>query len=1048
MSSSNQRVEELFHFARGLADTAARQAYLERTTAGEPELRARVEELLAAERQADGAFLQSPAAAPAPVGERAGDTIGRYRLLQEIGQGGMGVVWMAEQREPVVRKVALKIVKLGLDTREVVVRFEAERQALALMDHPHIARVLDGGATNTGRPYFVMELVKGVPITDYCDQARLGLRERLELFTKVCEAIQHAHHKGVIHRDIKPSNVLVTLYDGVAIPKVIDFGIAKATSAELTKKTLFTQYAQILGTPEYMAPEQAELSGLDIDTRADVYSLGVLLYELLTGAKPFDLRTAMQAGFQELLRTIREDEPVKPSTRVSTAGRDASPVALRRELNVESWSARLRGDLDWIVLRALEKDRSRRYETPSGFAEDISRYLRDEPVLAAPPSAAYRVTKFVRRRKKIVALASLLLVTLLAGLAGTSWGFLEARKSAEAERAAKELSETRRVQAERNLEYARKGNEILGNVFARLSPEKVYGSLGEFRDDLRDGVKDAAAALEGASIGDPLEVARLQRQLGLSLSALGEHKLALALFQRAEETLQRELGPDATETLSLQQNVASALLSSGDLKLALPALEAHLANARRVFGDDKPQTLDALFSLGEGLFRSSRYEDAARIFGEARGPLERERGVDSIDTIKCIANLANAERQLDHLDPAIELYETALERARRALGPDHSDTTSIEDSLAVAYQKKGDLARAAPLMERNLKALRASLGQNDPKTMGVMNNLAAAYYALRRYPEAEAMLESVLTAHESAHGEEHPNSLSAASNLASVYLETGKTAKAIELLEKTLRLQRTALPAGHIQIQTTLGNLGTALFREKRFSESVPIFEQVYRAHLEHFGAEHQVTLATAANLATNYFSAGRYADSLPHYVAAHKASQRLSNLRGYTQEYLEVCLRLDKRAEAEPLFADVLAFVRATYPADSEKLATALSRNGQMWLEFGAAAQAEPLLAESYAYRERVHPDKWSTFAARSSLGGAVLARSAFAEAEPHLIAGASGLLERESSIPASGRPRIDDAIKRVVELYTRWNAAAPSAELAEKLALWQARQKARVSK
>ncbi len=1048
MSLSNQRVEDLFHFARGLADTAARRAYLERTTAGEPELRARVEELLAAERAIDAGFLKSPVDAPAAVGERAGDTIGRYRLLQEIGQGGMGVVWMAEQREPVVRKVALKIVKLGLDTREVVVRFEAERQALALMDHPHIAKVLDGGATTAGRPYFVMELVKGVPITDYCDQARLGLRERLELFTKVCEAIQHAHHKGVIHRDIKPSNVLVTLYDGVAVPKVIDFGIAKATSAELTKKTLFTQYAQILGTPEYMAPEQAELSGLDIDTRADVYSLGVLLYELLTGAKPFDMRTAMQAGFEELLRTIREDEPVKPSTRVSTAGREASPVALRRELNVESWSARLRGDLDWIVLRALEKDRSRRYETPSGFAEDISRYLRDEPVLAAPPSAAYRVTKFVRRRKKIVALASLLLVTLLAGLAGTSWGFLEARKSAEAERAAKELSEERRVQAERNLEYARKGNEILGNVFARLSPDKAYGSLGEFRDDLRDGVKDAAAALEQAAIGDPLEVARLQRQLGLSLSALGEGKASLALFQRAEETFVRELGPDAPEALSVQQNVAVALLAAGDFKLALPALEAHLANARRVFGDDDPQTLDALFSLGEGLFRNGRYEDAARIFGEAREPLERERGVDSPETIRCIANLASAERELDHVDQAIALYETALERAHKSLGTDHPDTTSIEESLAVAYQSKGDMARALPLLERTLKTLRTRLGQDDPKTMRAANDVAVAYYRLGRYAEAEPLLEAALAAHEAEHGEAHPNSLSAASNLATVYIETGKRAKAIELLEKTLRLRRATLPDDHSHVLTTLNNLGTALFREKRFSESVPIFEQVYRAQVEHLGAEHQVTLATTANLAANYFGAGRYADSLPHYLAAHAASQRLSNLRGYTQELLEVYLRLDKRAEAEPLFAEVLAYLRDTYPADSEKLASALTRNGQVWLEFGAAAQAEPLLAESYEIRARLQPDKWSTFSARSTLGAALLARDAFAEAEPHLTAGASGLLERESAISASSLPRIDDSIRRAVELYTRWNAASPSAELAEKLALWQARQAARAGK
>ncbi len=312
------------------------------------------------------------------------ERVGRYKLLQQIGEGGFGVVYQAEQTEPVHRIVALKIIKLGMDTKQVVARFEAEPQALALMDHPNIAKVLDAGATDAGRPYFVMELVKGVPITEYCDQAQLDMQGRLELFQQVCHAVQHAHQKGIIHRDLKPTNVLVALHDGKAVPKVIDFGIAKATDHRLTEKTLFTEFRQMIGTPEYMAPEQAELSGLDIDTRADIYSLGVLLYELLTGTKPFDLQTLAERGYEEILRTIREVDPPKPSTRVSTMD-DLPGVAAKRHTPPRLLGKTLRGDLDWIVMKALEKDRSRRYETANALAADIGRFLTDEPVLATPP---------------------------------------------------------------------------------------------------------------------------------------------------------------------------------------------------------------------------------------------------------------------------------------------------------------------------------------------------------------------------------------------------------------------------------------------------------------------------------------------------------------------------------------------------------------------------------------------------------------------------------------------------------------------------------------
>jgi WD40 repeat protein/serine/threonine protein kinase len=427
MATWNPHANELFLQALERSG-GERQRYLDGACAGDAALRAEVEALLEAGARA-GSFLESPVrhlvatVAERPITERPGTVVGPYKLLEQIGEGGFGVVFMAEQTQPVRRKVALKILKPGMDTRQVVARFEAERQALALMDHPNIAKVLDGGQTSTGRPYFVMDLVKGLPITDSCDQARLTLRERLELFVSLCQAVQHAHQKGIIHRDLKPSNVLVTLHDGRPLVKVIDFGIAKALGQQLTDKTLFTGFAQMVGTPLYMSPEQAALSNIDVDTRSDVYALGVLLYELLTGTTPFDKERLKEIGHDELRRIIREEEPPRPSTRISTLGKAAATVSAQRKSDPKRLSQLCRGELDWIVMKCLEKDRNRRYETASAVAADVQRYLSDEPVLACPPSLRYRLRKFARRNKAALATVSVIAVTVLLGvavLAGTT----------------------------------------------------------------------------------------------------------------------------------------------------------------------------------------------------------------------------------------------------------------------------------------------------------------------------------------------------------------------------------------------------------------------------------------------------------------------------------------------------------------------------------------------------------------------------------------------------------------------------------------------------
>ena len=476
-----KEIEEIYHAALEKEAGMERSTYMDTACRGDAALRKQIEVLLKANEEAAD-FLENPGFGmdinldESPLSEKPGTIIGRYKLLEKIGEGGMAVVYMADQTEPIRRKVALKIIKLGMDTKSVIARFEAERQALAMMDHPNIAKVLDAGATETGRPYFVMELVTGVSITEYCDKNNLSTKERLALFIQVCNAVQHAHQKGIIHRDIKPTNVMVTRHEGRPFPKVIDFGIAKAINQKLTEKTLFTRYAHIIGTPAYMSPEQAELSDLDIDTRTDIYSLGILLYELLTGTTPFGEEELRKAGYIEMQRDIREQEPPKPSTKLSTLGEALTDIARHRRTAPDSLTKLIRGDLDWVVMKSLEKDRIRRYETASGLAGDIERHLRHEPLVARPPSTAYRVQKFMRRNKVMVTAVGMAALALVLGIVASTW--LAFRERQQRQRA--EVNEQIALQAQ--TEEARQRQAARDHLYtANMRLAKAAWDAGTYR---------------------------------------------------------------------------------------------------------------------------------------------------------------------------------------------------------------------------------------------------------------------------------------------------------------------------------------------------------------------------------------------------------------------------------------------------------------------------------------------------------------------------------------------------------------------------------------
>jgi serine/threonine protein kinase/Flp pilus assembly protein TadD len=1023
MSEVPPHTESIFWEALAIPSAPERAQYLEQACGGDAALRAQLEDLLAAYPKVER-FLEAPAAAPAAApgatvdgparAEGPGTRVGPYKLLQQVGEGGMGVVYLAEQQEPVRRRVALKIIKPGMDSRQVIARFEAERQALALMDHQNIARVLDAGTTAGGRPYFVMELVKGVPITKFCDEQHLTPRERLELFVPVCQAIQHAHQKGIIHRDLKPSNVLVALYDGRPVPKVIDFGVAKAIEQRLTERTLFTQLGQVVGTLEYMSPEQAELNQLDIDTRSDIYSLGVLLYELLTGTTPLERQRLRSAAFTEMLRMIREEEPPKPSTRLSASGDKLPSISAQRKTEPAKLTRLVRGELDWIVMKALEKDRARRYETANGFARDIERYLADEPVSACPPSAAYRLGKLLRRHKGPVLAAALVFCALLAGMAGTTLGLLgaEARRQ-EAERARADEAGQRRL-AQANEVRAQRAAEAEKQAQGREAAQRAKA------EKARDRARQALDAMTSSVTGDSLTT-----QAAIS----DEQKTFL------------------TEVLTYYQEFAGEK------------------------ADDEPsrsRTAQAAYRVGMIEARLGRKAEAAAAFRLARDGYAKL-AADFPAVPEYRQELAGSHYELGMLPAGLGKQAEAEQQYREALAlyetlaADFPAAPKYRGGLASSHHSLGSVLAGlgkqaeAERQYRKALALFGKLAADCPAVPKYRGGLAGSHHSLGmllaglgKHAEAEQQYRQALALYEKLAADcpavpEYRHGLANSHNSLGIVLASlGKRAEAEKEHRQALALHgklaadfpavpeyRQELAGSHNNLGTLLDRLGKQAEAEQQYRQALALFEKLaadcpafpeYQIHLGgaycNFGNltrdggqpgkslewyAKAIRILTAVHdqdrrlvqakqfLRNSHWGRAQAYDRLRQYAEASRDSDRAielsppqeqpglrAGLAGSHHNLGLLLAGLGKRAEAEKEYRQALALyekLAADFPAVPEyrhDLASSHNNLGALLAGLGKRAEAEKEYRQALALYEKLAADFPAVPQHQIDLGGA----------------------------------------------------------------------------
>ncbi|MEQ8850757.1 MAG: serine/threonine-protein kinase [Phycisphaerales bacterium] len=752
------------------------------------------------------------------------EAIGPYRILRKLGQGGMGVVYHAEQHEPIRRDVALKLIRLGMDSEQIVGRFHAERQSMAVMDHPGIARVFDAGATELGRPYFVMEYVRGEPITTYCDEHRLDARSRLGLFIEICRAVQHAHQKGVIHRDLKPSNVLVTESDDGPRPKVIDFGIARATTPELAPGTLFTQAGQFVGTPEYMSPEQLDEGGMDIDTRADVYSLGVMLYELLVGAAPLDLRVDAHQSVERMRHRIREEDPPRPSTRVTMLGDESTTVAARRRSDPDALRVLLKGDLDWIVMKAMDKDRSRRYDSASEFADDIERFLRAEPVRAAPPSAPYLVRKFVSRHRGAVAAVSAVLFVLIAGLVLSIGLYVQA--------------ESARRNASAQAARVEEVNRFLTDMLRAADPS-------EDGRDVRvvDLLSDAAERAAGEFADRPVLRATIQDTIAATYAGLGQYDAARTMYEDALVVYEQRLGRDDPVTIGALAGLGSTLYDLGLVEESEATLRDALARCGSGPGTVSESSVRALNSLAVVLIARGDHEEAESLLircRETAGELGPDFERTGMTALQNLAQLKTEQRRFEEAEADLQIV---VAWRREHLGPEHPQTIDAMSNLALCMLNQGEAEHVLELLRELVDLNERTRGPTHPRTLRAVNNLAGALWRLNRLDEVEPLLRGQLPTLEADLGPEHPLTVTFKHNLGTLLLRAGELDESVELLRAASDARRALYGVEHWETGASLRRLADAFIAAGRYGEAAAALEEVVTGWTAVLGADHASTL-------------------------------------------------------------------------------------------------------------------------------------------------------------------------------------------------------------
>ncbi len=921
----------------------------------EPALRAEIERMLADIGRADtllppaGALagplgeafareLTAPPDAPAP-GRRIDD----FELVRPLGRGGMGEVWEAEQLAPVRRRVALKLIRHGQDSGRLLARFASERQALALMSHPAIARVFDGGSTPAGRPYFVMELVAGEPITAFCDRERLPVERRLALFLEVCDGVQHAHHRGIVHRDLKPSNILVAEVDGRPTPKIIDFGIARAVADPLSGESVLTEYGEFVGTPEYMSPEQAGGDPADVDTRADVYALGVLLYELLAGARPFESGTLRGAGLLELLRTVREVEPQRPSERL--AGRTESErenVAARRGETAGGLVRRLRGDLDWIVARALEKERERRYGSPQELAADLRRHLADQPVLAGPPSTGYRLRKLARRHRGAVAAGLVVTAALVAGAGLSLW---QAVRATRAERAARAEAET-----------ARQVSEFLTGLFERSDPGIALGSDPTAREILARGREK----LETELAGQPLIRARLEATIGGILRKLGHYDEARPLVESSLEIRQRELPaghPDCVRAVLALARLEAEVVHHERAEALFREAHAGLVAA---FGAEHPETLDAVVELAQVVMNQGRYEEAERLYRESALALERVAGPDDVLVGHAWSGDGNALYRLGRLAEAEAAHRRALGIYERGLGPDHPSVALVLGNLTGTLAPMGRYAEAKAAGRRALAIHEKVYGPEHRFVATALTNLATVYGGNGELDEAERLLLRGLEIRTRVFGADSPETGIDYKNLGHLATLRGDYDRAERYLTRSLAIDEARLGSDHPRVGWDLGALGALDLRRARYAEAEVKLARALAIARAKLGPDHREVARYERDLARVDLAGGRLDEADRRAQRAREILERQSKespeLPAALEAEGEVAAARGDLARARASFERSLALNEKISGPDHPELAGTLVDLAEVSRREGDAAAAAELCRRALAIAERAH--------------------------------------------------------------------------------------------